>query len=149
MNTSRADLCELLAIKLLSAYGSAPQSLELLHVLTLCLNPFAGATTESFTEDEGVDAAELARLLEWGQQESSNALELGVFSKAKRFVRSPLVQQVIKAIYTGEVMYSPHSTHSFIKDDYKPKPTVEVYDWMRQPFLDHNRLRVPRIRNRL
>ncbi|ORY79327.1 hypothetical protein BCR35DRAFT_321483 [Leucosporidium creatinivorum] len=149
VNTSRADLCELLAIKLLSAYGSAPQSLELLHVLTLCLNPFAGATTDSFTEDESVDEAELARLLDWGQQESSNALELGVFSKAKRFVRSPLVQQVIKAIYTGEVMYSPHSTHSFIKDDYKQKPTVEVYDWKRQPFLDHNRLRVPRIRNRL
>lgn len=142
-------MCELLAIKLLSAYGSAPQSLDLLHILTLCLNPFAGATTDSFSEDEGVDEHELARLLAWGEEESSNALELGIFSKAKRFVRSPLVQQVIKAIYVGDVMYTPHSAHSMIKDDYKAKPVVEVYDWRRQPFLDHNRLRVPRIRNRL
>lgn len=64
-------------------------------------------------------------------------------------MRAPLVQQVVKAIYTGEVLYSPESAHTLIKDDYKTKPVVEVYDWRKQPFLDYHRLRVPRIRNRL
>lgn len=90
VNVSRADLCELLAIKLLSAYGTAPGSLELLHVLTTTFNPFAGASCDMFTPDEGVDEEELARLIEWGKDEATNALELGIFSKAKRFVKSPL-----------------------------------------------------------
>jgi hypothetical protein len=189
VNTSRADLCELLAIKLLSAYGTAPNSFELLHVLTATFNPFTGATVESFAEEEGVDAEALEELEVFGKDLASNALELGIFSKAKRFVKSPLgtstslllhlsiskltpsphtVQQVIKAIYEGEVIYSPESTqfvssllhplreltssllHSaLIQDNYKDKPVVEIYDWRRRPFLDHHRLRVPHIRARL
>ncbi|GAA6000259.1 hypothetical protein JCM10207_007928 [Rhodosporidiobolus poonsookiae] len=149
VNDSRADLCELLAIKLLSAYGTAPGSLELLHVLTTPFSPFAGATLDMFAPEEGVDEDELARLKVWGQGEDSNALELSIFSKAKRFVKSPLVQQVIKAIYQGEVIYSPESNHALVQDNYKSKPIVELYDWRRRPFLDHHRLRVPRIRTRL
>lgn len=56
---------------------------------------------------------------------------------------------MIKAIYTGEVLYTPQSAHSFIKDDYKPKAVIEVYDWRNRPFLDISRLRVPAIRSRL
>lgn len=109
VNTSRADLCELLAIKLLSAYGTAPNSYELLHVLTTSFSPFAGVSSAMFHPDEEVDAEELRRLEEFGKEESANALELAIFSKAKRFVKSPLVQQVIKAIDTGEVIYTPES----------------------------------------
>jgi hypothetical protein len=93
-STPRAPTSELLAVKLLSAYGTAPSSLELLHILTASLNPPNGATENMFSEDEGVNANDMARMLEWGKGESSNALELGIFSKAKRFVRSSLVQQV-------------------------------------------------------
>ncbi|GAA6052710.1 hypothetical protein JCM3770_007186 [Rhodotorula araucariae] len=149
VNTARADLCELVAIKVLSAYGVAPGSLELLHVLTTAFNPFAGATVDMFASDEGVDDDELRRLFDFGQDEATNALELAVTSGAKRFVKSPLVQQVIKAIDVGEVMYTPGSNHGLIQDNYRPKPVVEIYDWRRRPFLDHHRLRVPRIRGRL
>ncbi|GAA5911768.1 hypothetical protein JCM6882_003347 [Rhodosporidiobolus microsporus] len=149
VNSSRADLCELLAIKLLSAYGTAPGSFELLHVLSTTFNPFAGATVDMFLPEEGVDEEELSRLIEYGEDEATNALELGIFSKAKRFVKSALVQQVIKAIYKGDVIYSPESNHALIQDDYKRKPVVELYDWRKRPFLDHHRLRVPRIRTRL
>lgn len=89
-------MCELLAIKLLSAYGTAPASLELLHILTTPFNPMHGATTECFADEEGVDDKALEKLLEWGESEQCNALELAIFSRAKRFVRSPLVQQVRK-----------------------------------------------------
>ncbi|GAA5821372.1 hypothetical protein JCM11251_004592 [Rhodosporidiobolus azoricus] len=149
VNTSRADLCELLAIKLLSTYGPAPGSVELLHVLSTTFNPFTGATVQMFLPEEGVDEDELKRLVEYGEDEATNALELGIFSQAKRFVKSALVQQVIKAIYKGEVIYSPESNHALIQDNYKSKPVVEVYDWRKRPFLDHHRLRVPRIRTRL
>ncbi|KAM0788384.1 hypothetical protein ACM66B_001522 [Microbotryomycetes sp. NB124-2] len=149
LNTSRADLCELLAIKLLSAYGTAPVSLELLHILTTPFNPMHGATVDCFADEEDVDDAALEKLVDWGKDEQTNALELAIFSKAKRFVRSPLVQQIIKSIHTGQVLYSPESAHAFIRDDYKVRPIVQVYDWRTQPFLDHNRLRVPQIRNRL
>jgi hypothetical protein len=90
VNTSRADLCELLAIKLLSAYGTAPGSFELLHVLTATFNPFTGATVGSFAGEEGVDEETLQGLEVFGKDLASNALELGIFSKAKRFVKTPL-----------------------------------------------------------
>ncbi|KAK4058401.1 hypothetical protein OIO90_000559 [Microbotryomycetes sp. JL221] len=150
LNTSRADLCELLAIKLLSTYGTAPSSLELLHILTTPWNPMSGATVDAFTQEEAMDQTSLNKLVDWAKQDQTNALELAVFSKAKRFVRSPLVCQIVKSIHDGQVLYSPHAAHSaLIKDDYKPRPIVQVYEWRKQPFLDHNRLRVPKIRNRL
>ncbi|KDE07525.1 hypothetical protein MVLG_02196 [Microbotryum lychnidis-dioicae p1A1 Lamole] len=149
LNTTRADLCELLAVKMLSVYGNQPTSYDLLHVLTASFNPYQGATQDMFAQSEGVDENELKRLYEWGQRQRENALELGIFSEAKRFVRSPLVQQVVRAIYKGEVLYAPPASRSIIKDDYKAKPVVTIYDWRTQPFLDHALLRVPQIRNRL
>ncbi|KAI5479025.1 receptor-activated ca2+-permeable cation channel [Pseudohyphozyma bogoriensis] len=145
VNTTRADLCELLAVKLLSAYETAPTSLELLHVLTADFSPFNGITKEMLSEEEDIED-----LQAWGQDQRANALELAVFSKAKRFVKSPLVMQVVGAIYDGTITYTPSSgTHSLLNDDYKTRPVVQVYDWKQQPFLDHYRLRVPAIRNRL
>ncbi|SCV71115.1 BQ2448_2703 [Microbotryum intermedium] len=149
LNTTRADLCELLAVKMLSVYANQPTSHDLLHVLTATSNPYQGATQSMFEQSEGFDEEELKRLYEWGQRQRENALELGIFSEAKRFVRSPLVQQVVRAIYKGEVLYAPPASRSIIKDDYKAKPVVTIYDWRTQPFLDHALLRVPQIRNRL
>ncbi|KPV76498.1 uncharacterized protein RHOBADRAFT_13190, partial [Rhodotorula graminis WP1] len=150
VNVARSDLCELLAIKALSAYGVAPGSHELLHVLSMAFNPFAGAEATMFAPGEGVDEAELHRLDQFGKAEATNALELAVSSGAKRFLKSPLVQQVVRAIDRGDVIYTPESSsNALLVDSYKPKPVVEVYDWRRRPYLDHHRLRVPRIRGRL
>ena len=44
-----------------------------------------------------------------GKDDATNALELAIGSQARRFVRSPLVQHVVKAIYEGDVMYSLES----------------------------------------
>lgn len=84
VNTTRADLCELLAVKLLAAYSGAPASLDLLHVITASFNPFFGATADMFSADENVDQAEVEAMIEWGESERSNALELAIFTKAKR-----------------------------------------------------------------
>ncbi|GAA5866603.1 hypothetical protein JCM3774_004027 [Rhodotorula dairenensis] len=149
VNTSRADLCELLAIKCLSAYGVAPNSYELLHVLTTAFSPFAGATLDMFDADEDVDEETLQYMEDFGRHQSSNALELAVLSKAKRFVKNALVQQVLSAIDTGAVIYTPESPHALIQDNYKSRPVVQVYDWRQRPFLDHHLLRIPRIRGRV
>lgn len=125
-----------------------------------------------FALEEGMTKSELESLQGAGE-ESSSALELAVFSGAKRFVKSPLCQQVgsvylcqrswngadfsrrefetqiVKAIYTGTITYQPASAHSLISDNYKRKPVVSVYDWRDNPFIDHYRLRVPMIRNRM
>ncbi|GAA5851423.1 hypothetical protein JCM9279_001062 [Rhodotorula babjevae] len=150
VNTARSELCELLAIKAMSAYGVAPGSHELLHVLSTSFNPFAGAELGSFAPSEGVDNAELRRLDQFGKDEATNALELAVSSGAKRFLKSPLVQQVVRAIDRGDVIYTPEAgPNALLADSYKPKPVVEIYDWRQRPYLDHHRLRVPRIRGRL
>ncbi|KAK4698715.1 hypothetical protein P7C70_g7555, partial [Phenoliferia sp. Uapishka_3] len=166
VNTTRGDLCELLAIKLLSgtnqvdlfsvifqiltpfalsiAYGTAPASLELLHVLTHNFNSFEGVEEDMFANEDPMDETDVKQLLSWGKDQSENVLSLAVFTKAKRFIRSSLVQQVISAIADGSISYRPEGgAHSLLNDDYKSKPVVEVYDWRKEPFLDHYRLRVP------
>ena len=108
VNTTRGDLCELLAIKLLSAYGTAPASLELLHVLTHNFNCFEGVRGDMFAnDDDPADEVDVNELLAWGKTECENALSLAIYTRAKRFVRSSLVQQVISSIYSGEISYRP------------------------------------------
>ena len=116
----------------------------------MSFNPFAGASAAMFAPDEGVDEAELRRLDLFGKDEATNALELAVSSGAKRFLKAPLVQQVVRAIDRGDVIYTPEAgPNTLLADSYKPKPVVEIYDWRQRPYLDHHRLRVPRIRGRL
>ncbi|GAA5934795.1 uncharacterized protein JCM15063_003068 [Sporobolomyces koalae] len=146
VNVARADLCEILAIKMLAPAKSS--SSEHLYVLTAPFNPFAGATLDMFSTNE-LTQEMLDEMVADGKEEATNALELAIGSKARRFVRSPLVQHVVKAIYDGDVMYSLESNHSLISDRYKTQPVVEVYDWRSRPFLDHYRLRVPVVRKTL
>ncbi|GAA6058818.1 hypothetical protein JCM10212_001934 [Sporobolomyces blumeae] len=148
VNLARGDLCEILAIKMLSVYGTGPSSAEHLYVLAAPFNPFAGATFDMFA-DASISEDHLAELSEDGREEATNALELAISTKARRFVKSPLVQHVVKAIYEGDVMYSLESNHSLITDNYKSKPVVEIYDWRARPFLDHYRLKVPKVRKAL
>lgn len=89
--------------------GTAPISLELLHILTTSFNPASGVSAEMFEDYEGLDDGGVAELIRWGKSHSSNALELGVYTSAKRFVKSPMVQQILTSIENGKVLYSPES----------------------------------------
>ncbi len=93
-----------------SCAGTAPVSLELLHVLTASFNPASGVTAEMFEDYEGVDEGGLDDLVRWGEGQSENALELGVYTMAKRFVKSPMVQQILSSIENGKVLYTPKSS---------------------------------------
>lgn len=97
---------------MLSAFGTAPASLELLHVLTTSFSPLKGAQQEMFAAGTGNENLEDLKL--WGERQSASALELGVFSGAKRFVRSPLVQQVVSGIYEGKITFLSHGGAQYV-----------------------------------
>jgi hypothetical protein len=90
LSRSRAELCELLAIRTFREYGNS-----MLH-LTLTL-------TTSWPVYNGADAQLLnrAKAERDGDLEDrvGNAIELAILGKAKRFIKSSSCQKVINAIW--------------------------------------------------
>jgi hypothetical protein len=128
-------------MKLLRTF--AREGLELITALTFPFSPFQGAD-EDTRDNEGL--ASIDTLSKPGQ--GSSALELAIFSKAKKFIKSPLCQRCVSGIYEGRVVLSYQSSHAILDDSYKKRP-LGIYDPAKAPFLDHYRLRVPLIRNRI
>jgi hypothetical protein len=93
----------------------------------------------------------------------TNALELAILGKAKKFIKSDACQRVITAIYDGRITYSSSSFFdllpgerkgltsvlkaelmiflSFFTDRWKTKD-ISLYNVRTAPLLDHYRLRV-------
>lgn len=148
LNTTRADACELLAIKFLrvltasdgGGYGAATE-IQLVSALTTGYSPFQGAPLSAWCQDEstgigqqggktntvgrsGNDNFEQVRQQEGDQgdtaltEEVGNALEMAIVSSAKRFLSHPLVQRVIESIHSGEIVYTSQSSRSLINDTY-------------------------------
>lgn len=84
--------------------------------------------------------------MEDGKDLGNSALELAVESGAKKFIGRPAVQQLINALYTGQVIYRPTSSRSIIEDNYKSGTSIEAFDMYSRPLLDHYILKVPRVR---
>lgn len=88
LSQSRATLCELLAIRLLRAWSE--RTIELATVLLTPWDLYQGCSDivrQKLMEDEGED----------GQVERvGNALEMAIISKAKRFIKCPSAQKVIR-----------------------------------------------------
>ena len=139
---TRAALCELPATKLLSLFD-ARSTLPL--VLTTRFNAYVGVQKSFFEDGCQPTQAELDELVDEGADMASSALDIAVDSRAKSFIRSPAVQYFLNDLYFGHLLYKPSSQHSMIKDSYK-SGTVEFFDISSRPLLDHNVLRVPRIR---
>ncbi|TEB34488.1 receptor-activated Ca2+-permeable cation channel [Coprinellus micaceus] len=133
---SRADLCELLAIKLLNRF--ATHYIQTIAVLTTSWSPLAGAPqqvvetvkTAMNADDDDIDSAH-------------SAVEMAVQTEAKAFLAAPLTQKVVADIYSGRVVFSAMANRSILADNYKAR-AIEIYDAKRKPFLDHYRLRVPK-----
>jgi hypothetical protein len=142
VNNSRAQLCEVLATKLVSLFETRS---ELPVILTTRFNAFAGVKRQSFDAGQEPLESEIQEMLRDGQEDMSSALEIAIESGAKRFIRSPAIQQFVTSIWTGELLYRPSSQHSIMSDSYK-SDTVEFFQSSSRPLLDHNVLRVPRIR---
>ncbi|KAJ7227072.1 receptor-activated Ca2+-permeable cation channel [Mycena pura] len=131
---SRATLCEILAMKLLSHFAS--HHITLVAVLTTCWSPLAGAPLEVIEEVKQV-------LHSNAVNDAQSALEMAISTQAKHFIASPVSQKVVNEIYSGRIVFSSASTRSMLADNYKPK-AITIYDCRDAPFLDHYRLRVPK-----
>ncbi|KAF5387405.1 hypothetical protein D9757_005757 [Collybiopsis confluens] len=152
ISRTRAELCELLAIRALREYGN--NILELAVVLTTSWMVFSGA-------DESV--MQLAREEREDLEERvGNAIEIAILGKSKRFIKSSSCQKVIDGIWSGKCVYQAESSHSILSDvrspsmisyessnshqTYKRNP-IHFYDPYKAPLLDHYRLKVPLIRS--
>ncbi|KAJ7650403.1 receptor-activated Ca2+-permeable cation channel [Roridomyces roridus] len=132
---SRATLCEILAMKLLSHFAS--NHIELVAVLTTTWSPLAGAPQEVVQEVKSVLGNNA------NVNDAQSALEMAISTQAKRFIASPVSQKVINDIYSGRVVFSTAPVRSMLADNYKPRG-ITIYNTRDAPFLDHYRLRVPK-----
>ncbi|KAJ7127115.1 receptor-activated Ca2+-permeable cation channel [Mycena epipterygia] len=133
---SRATLCEILAMKLLSHFAS--EHITLVAVLTTSWSPLAGASPEVVEQVKQVLGGRNANI-----NDAQSALEMAISTQAKQFISSPVSQKVVNDIYTGRIVFSTATNRSMLADNYKPK-AITIYDYRDAPFLDHYRLRVPK-----
>lgn len=150
VNTTRAALCELLAMKLLKTFSN--DGLELVTSLTASFHPLAGANYEELKElhlsSSKIDITEITKE-GLPPKQYSNTLDLAIASSAKRFISTPLCQRCIDGIWHGKVVLSPiQAAHAILNDSYKKRP-LSIYDPNKAPLLNHLRLRVPSIRSKL
>ncbi|EGN96774.1 hypothetical protein SERLA73DRAFT_75638 [Serpula lacrymans var. lacrymans S7.3] len=137
LSSTRAMLCEILAIRILRDNGNSMLDLAL-------------ALTTSWPVWSGADAHTIAQAREERdddlEERVGNAIEMAIISKAKRFIKSSPCQKVIDGIWIGKCVYQAESSHSILSDTYKRTP-IHFYDPHKAPLLDHYRLKVPAIRS--
>ncbi|THH21422.1 hypothetical protein EW146_g156 [Bondarzewia mesenterica] len=135
VNISRASLCEILAMKLVSHFAN--NRIQLVSVLTTSWSPLAGAPIAVVDEVKGILGGEN------DIDDPQSALEMAIATRAKAFVSSPIVQTVVNDIYAGHVVYSIAANRSIVADNYKLR-AIEIYDNRNASWFNHYRLRVPK-----
>jgi hypothetical protein len=145
VNLTRANLCELVAMKVLRRHdeeATGRQGLLLLaKILVAPFQPFQNAPTEICPAPRNWQYNN-----QGGYEGKLTALEVAIISESKTFLSSSACQKVIDAVYRGRVVYTPTTFLDILPDHYKHKP-VSLYDPRKAPLLNQYRLIVPRTRN--
>ncbi|KAK7543575.1 hypothetical protein IWX49DRAFT_328964 [Phyllosticta citricarpa] len=148
VNTTRANLCELLAGKILRRFDEEHPGraglLLLSNVLVAGFEPFQNAPADVLSESR--HSFEWAIQDRGGYEGKFTALEIAIISESKHFLSGSACQKVVDAVYRGRVVYTPICFIDIIPDHYKHKP-VRLYNPRKGPILNHYRLIVPRTRN--
>lgn len=128
LSQSRAELCEILAIRTLRHWASS--TLDLAVVLTTSWQVFSGADAHVMCKLEE-NEEDLDATLRVG-----NAIEMAILGQAKRFISSAVTQKIISecrlypqstlsngaemslkdGIWSGQIIYQPEGTHSILSD---------------------------------
>ncbi|KAF8653547.1 hypothetical protein AX16_003910 [Volvariella volvacea WC 439] len=137
ISRTRAELCEILAIRVFRDYGN--NMLKLTLALTTTWPVYNGADPEMLEKYQLENDEDL-------EDRVGNAIEIAILGRAKRFIKSSSCQRVIDGIWSGKYVYQAQSAHSILSDTYKRTP-VHMYDPHKAPLLDHYRLKVPFIRS--
>lgn len=148
--TTRAQLCELVAVKILRRFDEENPGnnglLLLSNMMVAGFGPFQNAPPEVVQES--------SHAMNWKMQKAggrlgkSTVLEVAIISDSKMLLSSPACQKVMDAIYVGRVVYTPSSFIDILPDHYKNKP-ITLYRPNKAPLLNQYRLMVPRTRNSL
>lgn len=145
VDLTRANLCELVAMKILRRHdeeSTGKQGLLLLaQILVAPFQPFQGAPEERCPPRHVSEFQ--------GQKDYEGkltALEVAIVSESKVLLSSSASQKVIDAVYRGRIVYTPTTFIDIIPDHYKHKP-ISLYDPRKAPLLNQYRLMVPKTRN--
>ncbi len=150
ITTTRAHLCELVAMKILRRFDEENPDREglllLANILVAGFEPFQNAPREirrvqSYATSWNVENR-------GSRIGKSTVLEIAIISGSKNFLSAPACQKVMEAIYLGRIVYTPSSFIDIIPDHYKYKP-ITLYHPKKAPRLNQYRLMVPRTRNAL
>lgn len=145
VNLTRANLCELVAMKILRKHDEEspgrPGLLLLANILVAPFQPFQNAPAGISPERHN-----LVFFSQGGYEGKMTALEVAIISESKMFLSCSASQKIIDAVYRGRVIYTPTSFLDIIPDHYKHKP-ISLYDPRKAPLLNQYRLIVPRTRN--
>jgi hypothetical protein len=145
VNLTRANLCELVAMKVLRKHDEdttgKPGLLHLARILVAPFQPFQNAPAEICPERRH------SQYLGQGTYQGKlTALEVALISESKTLLSSSACQKVIDAVYRGRIVYTPTAYIDILPDHYKHKP-VSLYDPRKASLFNQYRLIVPRIRN--
>ena len=149
INNTRAQLCELVALKVLRRFEEETPGNEglllLSNVMVAGFGPFQNAPPEVVKKTDHVNNS-WATQNRGGYERKSTALEVAIISDSKMLISTPPCQLVMDAIYVGRVVYTPVSFIDILPDHYKHKP-ITLYEPENAPILNQYRLMVPRTRN--
>ncbi|KAF2122125.1 hypothetical protein BDV96DRAFT_562947 [Lophiotrema nucula] len=147
VNLSRANLCEIVAMKMLrkydDQYSGRPGLLRMANILVAPFQPFSGAPDSVRPEHW---RHKWKYQSQGGYEGKLTALEVAIISESKMFLSSSACQKIVDAVYRGRIVYTPTSFMDIIPDHYKHKP-ISLYDPRKAPLLNQYRLIVPRTRN--
>ena len=148
INTTRANLCELVANKILRKFDEEHPDRDglvlLAKVLVAGFEPFQGAPEDVLKAS--THAVHWTVQNAGGYERKSTALEVAIISESKMFLSMPACQRVMEAIYVGQIVYTPSSFIDILPDHYKHKP-ITLYHPHKAVWLNQYRLMVPRTRN--
>ena len=150
INTTRAVLCELVALKIIRRFDEENPEREglllLANILVTGFEPFQNAPREIKRVQSY--ATSWKAPMRGSRLGKSTVLEVAIISGSKIFLSAPACQKVMEAIYLGRIVYTPSSFIDIIPDHYKNKP-ITLYYPKKAPRLNQYRLMVPRTRNAL
>ena len=145
VNLTRANLCELIATKILRRHDEEgtgrPGLLLLANVLVAPFQPFQNAPPGTRPNRRNIEY-----FSQGGYEGKMSTLEVAIISESKMFLSSSACQKIIEAVYRGRIIYTPTTFLDIIPDHYKHKP-ISLYDPRKAPLLNTYRLIVPRTRN--
>ncbi|KAI5204728.1 receptor-activated Ca2+-permeable cation channel [Aureobasidium subglaciale] len=148
VNVTRANLCEVLASRILRRFDEDHSGREgllaLANVLVSGFEPFQNAPP-SVDRGKRAHSALAEGWFQSGRERVLTALEVAIISESKSFLAASACQKIVDAVYRGRVIYTPTAFIDILPDRYKNR-RISLYDPRKAPILNQYRLIVPRNR---